>query len=75
MPKKGYEIDERAWEIIRVNAKAMKKYFPSPQDMKMFERKVDIELIEKSKAEIKAKVLTDGRADNTANATGTGTGN
>ena len=72
MAKKGYEIDERAWNIIKTNVLDLGKYFPTPQDRKMYERKV-IEMLEKVKAEIKEKVQIDGRADNTAAGTGANT--
>ena len=62
MPKKGYEIDERAWEIIKKNVLDLKMYFPVAQDQKMYERKA-IEALEKTKVEIREKVLIDGRAD------------
>ncbi len=67
MPKKGYEIDERAWDIIKKNVFDLGKYFPTPQDIKMFERKA-AETLEKTKVEIKEKVLVDGRTDNAADA-------
>ena len=54
--KKGYEIDERAWDIIKKNVLDLGKYFPTPQDIKMFERQATAAL-EKTKAEIKEKVL------------------
>ena len=64
--KKGYEIDERAWEIIKKNILELSIYFPTPQDRKMYERKA-VEALEKTKVEIKEKVLIDGRtADTTA---------
>ena len=62
--KKGYEIDERAWEIIKKKILELAIYFPSPQDQKMYERKA-IEAFEKMKVEIKEKVLIDGRPDTT----------
>lgn len=54
--KKGYEIDERAWDIIKNNVLDLKKYFPTPQDQKMYERQATTAL-EKTKAEIREKVL------------------
>ncbi|MBR2208546.1 MAG: hypothetical protein IJ859_07020 [Synergistaceae bacterium] len=68
--KKGYEIDERAWEIIKKNVLDLGKYFPTPQDVKMYERQATATL-EKTKVEIREKVLVDGRTDN---ATGTDAG-
>ena len=62
MSKKGYEIDERAWDLIKKNVMDLGKYFPTPQDVKMFERKA-AEILEKTKVEIKEKVLVDGRTD------------
>ena len=62
--KKGYEIDERAWEIIKKKILELAIYFPSPQDQKMYERKA-IEAFEKMKVEIKEKVLIDVRPDTT----------
>ena len=61
--KKGYEIDERAWEILKKNVLGLGMYFPTPQDVKMYERKA-VEALEKSRVEIREKVLVDGRADN-----------
>lgn len=63
--KKGYEIDERAWDILKNNVLRLGMYFPTPQDVKMYERKA-IEVLEKSRVEIREKVLIDGRADNSA---------
>ena len=54
--KKGYEIDERAWEIIKKNVLDLGKYFPTPQDIKMYERQATA-TFEKTKAEIREKVL------------------
>ena len=65
--KKGYEIDERAWELIKSGVLSLGKYFPTPQDQKMYERKV-IELFEKLRVDVKEKVLINGRADDTATA-------
>ena len=63
--KKGYEIDERAWAIIRANLKAdLLKYMATPQDKKMLERKID-ESIDRTKVVIKEKIA-DGRTDDTA---------
>ena len=60
-----YEIDERAWEIIRTNLKTdLLKYMPTPQDQKMLDRKID-ESLNRSKVEVKEKI-TDGRTDDTA---------
>ena len=63
--KKGYEIDERAWEIIKGGVLSLAKYFPTPQDQKMYERKV-IELFEKLRVDVKEKVLVNGRDDTAA---------
>ena len=60
--KKGYEIDERAWEIIKENVMSLGKYFPTPQDVKMYEREAKT-ILEKTKVEIREKVLVDGRTD------------
>ena len=60
--KKDYEIDERAWDIIKGNVLELSKLFPTPQDIKMFERKA-VEALEKAKVEIKEKVFIDGRPD------------
>lgn len=67
MSKKGYEIDERAWDIIKKNILSLGMLFPTPQDVKAYERKVT-EALEKTKVEIKEKVLIDGRTDNAADA-------
>ena len=56
MAKKGYEIDERAWNIIKQNVMELGKLFPTPQDIKMYERRA-VEVLEKTKSEIKEKVL------------------
>lgn len=65
--KKGYEIDERAWDLIKKNVLDLGKYFPTPQDVKMYERKA-AETLEKTKVEIREKVLVEvnnnGRTDN-----------
>ena len=63
--KKGYEIDERTWDILKKNVLGLGMYFPTPQDVKMYARKA-IEVLEKSRVEIREKVLIDGRADNSA---------
>ena len=62
MPKKAYEIDERAWEIIKKNILSLGILFPTPQDVKAYERKVT-ETLEKTNVEIREKVLVDGRTD------------
>ena len=54
--KKGYEIDERAWNIIKANVLDLGKYFPTPQDQKMYERQA-VATLEKTKAEIREKIL------------------
>ena len=56
--KKGYEIDERAWDIIKKNVLDLGKYFPTPQDIKMYERQATAAL-EKTKVEIREKILKD----------------
>ena len=56
MAKKGYEIDVRAWNIIKKNVMELGKLFPTPQDIKMYERRA-VEVLEKTKSEIKEKVL------------------
>jgi len=69
--KKGYEIDERAWDLIKKSVLELGKYFPTPQDIKMFERKATTAL-EKLKAEIREKVLVDERTDSRAGTTDAG---
>lgn len=60
---KGYEIDERAWEIIRDNLVTdLLKYMTTPQDKKMMDRKIS-ESLNRSKVEIMEKI--NGRTDNT----------
>ena len=61
--KKGYEIDERAWDLIKKNVLELGMYFPTPQDVKMYERKA-VEALEKTKAEIKEKVLVEAGVRN-----------
>ena len=63
--KKGYEIDERAWGIIKTGVLTLQKYFSTPQDRKMYERKVD-ELFTNLRVDVREKVLVNGRADDTA---------
>lgn len=63
MPKKGYEIDARAWDIIRKNVLDLGKFFPTPQDIKMYERQANTAL-EKTKVEIREKILVEVGANN-----------
>ena len=58
MAKKSYEIDERAWSLITKNVMVLGKYFPTPQDIKMYERKA-AEVLKKTRTEIKEKVLVE----------------
>lgn len=64
-----YEIDERAWEIIKSGVLELARFFQTPQDKKMFERKVS-ELFSRLRVDVREKVIVNGRADDTA---GTGT--
>jgi len=54
--KKGYEIDERAWNIIKENVFELGKLFPTPQDINMY--KVNAQrVLEKTRVIIREKVL------------------
>ncbi len=68
--KKGYEIDERAWEIIKKNVLGLSVLFPTRMDIEMYKREA-VKILDKTKVEIKEKVLIDGRTDNSAGATAT----
>lgn len=65
---KGYEIDERAWEIIKKNVLELSVLFPHIQDINMYKREA-VKVLDKTKVEIKEKVLINGRTDNSARTT------
>ena len=62
--KKGYEIDERAWAIILDEFGDFAKYLPTPQDQKVYQRKLK-EYKGKSTVRIREE-LSNGRTDDTA---------
>lgn len=62
-----YEIDERAWDIIKSRVLELQKYFPTPQDRKMYERKVN-ELFTKLRVDVREKVIVNGRTNSAADA-------
>ena len=56
--KKGYEIDERAWDLIKKNVMDLGKYFRNPQDKKMYEKEA-LTTLEKTKAEIRESIFVE----------------
>lgn len=57
--KKTLEIDERIIKVLKEEFLDFEKYLPSPQDRKMYERKIG-EYIDRMKARLKEDAL-DGR--------------
>ncbi len=62
--KKGYEIDERAWNIILDEFGDFAKYLPTIQDQKVFQRKLK-EYKDKATVRVREE-LSNGRADDSA---------
>ena len=64
--KKTFELDPRLKVIIDDEFAEFEKYLPSPQDVKLYQRKRK-EYWDRITARLKEDIISDGRADDVTN--------
>ena len=58
--KPTVEIDERIIKVLKEELSDFEKYLPSPQDRKMYERKIT-EYLDRTRARLREETQNDGR--------------